>query len=204
MRDPTPLAKQIWQDVWSVTGKDPEKCLYTFVELFIFKYLSDLEILNEDKYGNKVNFDYIYSLRNKKQAFQNYSKHTRNHLKEMFEEGDDNTSIINGTILNKEVEEHAIVFHKILKRFDDFGEIKNIDPSFKSKVFEEFMKESISTKNWGRYFTPRNVIDAMIEMSDIEKLEKDSKICDPACGHVKKKSNLGLKMRKMKLPKKSS
>ena len=182
IRDPTPLAKQIWQDVWSVTGKDPEKCLYTFVELFIFKYLSDLGILNEDRYGNKVNFDYIYSLKNKKQAFQNYSKHTRNHLKEMFEEGDDHTSIINGTILNKEVEEHAIVFHKILKKFDDFEEIRNIDPSFKSKVFEEFMKESISTKNWGRYFTPRNVIDSMIEMSDIENLEKDSKICDPACG----------------------
>ena len=181
IRDPTPLAKQIWQDVWSVTGKDPEKCLYTFVELFIFKYLSDLEILNEDKYGNKVNFDYIYSL-NKKQAFQNYSKNTRNHLKEMFEEGDDHTSIINGTILNSEVEEHAIVFHKILKKFRNFGIIRNIDPSFKSKVFEEFMKESISTKNWGRYFTPRNVIDAMIEMSDIEKLEKNSKICDPACG----------------------
>ena len=86
------------------------------------------------------------------------------------------------TILNPKVEEHAVVFHKILKKFHDFGVIRNIDPSFKSKVFEEFMKESISTKNWGRYFTPRNVIDAMIEMSDIEKLEKDSKICDPACG----------------------
>jgi hypothetical protein len=39
--DPTSLAKQIWQDVWSVTGATPEKCLYTFVELFIFKYLSE-------------------------------------------------------------------------------------------------------------------------------------------------------------------
>jgi type I restriction enzyme M protein len=34
----------------------------------------------------------------------------------------------------------------------------------------------------GRYFTPRNVIDSMIEMSDIDKLEEGSKICDPACG----------------------
>jgi type I restriction-modification system DNA methylase subunit len=75
-----------------------------------------------------------------------------------------------------------IVFYKILKRFDDFKPIRNIDPSFKSKIFEEFMKESISTKNWGRYFTPRNVIDAMLEMSDIEKLENRSQICDPACG----------------------
>ena len=40
--NPTDLAKQIWQDIWSVSGATPENCLYTFVELFIFKYLSDL------------------------------------------------------------------------------------------------------------------------------------------------------------------
>jgi len=182
IRDPTTLAKQIWQDVWSVTGKDPEKCLYTFVELLIFKYLSDLGILTKDERGNRVDFQYIYSLE-KKEAFKNYSHNVRKHLKSMFKESDDDhTTIINGTILNSDVSEHSIVFHKILKKFNDFGEIKKIDPNFKSKVFEEFMKESISTKNWGRYFTPRCVIDAMIEISEIEKLEKGSKICDPACG----------------------
>ena len=31
--DPTSLAKQIWQDIWSVSGATPEKCLYTFIEL---------------------------------------------------------------------------------------------------------------------------------------------------------------------------
>ena len=181
LQDPTGLAKQIWQDVWSVTGKDPEKCLYTFVELFIFKYLSDLGILTKDEKGNKIDFQYIYSL-DKLESFKNYSANVRKHLKKMFKEGDDGTTIINGTILNPKVSEHSIVFHKILKKFNDFGEIKNIDPGFKSKIFEEFMKESISTKNWGRYFTPRNVIDAMISMSDLDKLEKGSKICDPACG----------------------
>ena len=35
--NPTDLAKQIWQDIWSVSGATPENCLYTFVELFIFK-----------------------------------------------------------------------------------------------------------------------------------------------------------------------
>ena len=176
IQDPTPLAKQIWQAVWSITGKDPEKCLYTFVELFIFKYLSDLDILTKDEYGNEINFKYIFSL-DKKESFKNYSKNVREHLKKMFEKGEDGTTIINGTILNPDVEEHSIVFYKILKMFNDFGIIRNIDPSFKSKVFEEFMKESVSTKNWGRYFTPRNVIDAMIEISDIDKLDKNSKIC---------------------------
>lgn len=180
--DPTSLAKQIWQDVWSVSGATPERCLYTFVELFIFKYLSDLNILNEDNKGNKINFKYIYSL-SPEIAFMNYSSNVRPYLKVMFPEDDeDKTTIINGTVLNPEVPEHSKVFYKLLKKFDDFGEMKNIDPSFKSKVFEEFMKESISKKNWGQIFTPRSIIKAMIEISDIDKLEENSVVCDPACG----------------------
>ena len=182
IQDPTTLAKQIWQDVWSATGNDPEKCLYTFVELFIFKYLSDLKILTEDENGNKIDFEYIYSL-GPTTSFKNYFKNVRTHLKQMFKESiKDNTTIINGTVLNPKVNEHNKVFYDILTRFDKFGKIKNIDPSFKSKIFEDFMKESISTKNWGRYFTPRNVVDAIINMSNIDDLENGSKICDPACG----------------------
>jgi len=180
--DPTDLAKQIWQDVWSVSGATPEKCLYTFVELFIFKYLSDLNILDEDDKGNKINFKDIYVLQPEK-AFKNYSENARKYLKVMFPpDKEDGTTIINGTVLNPNIPEHSAVFYKILKKFENFGELKNIDPNFKSRVFESFMKESISKKNWGQFFTPRNIIDAMIEISDIDKLPEGSKICDPACG----------------------
>ncbi len=180
--DPTTLAKQIWQDVWSVSGATPERCLYTFVELFIFKYLSDLAILKEDDKGNEVSFQYIFSLSPEK-AFKNYDKNVRPWLKIMFPAStDDGTTIINGTVLNPNVPEHAKVFYKILKKFSEFGELKNIDPNFKSKVFEDFMKKSISKKNWGQYFTPRNIVDAIIEISDIDKLEDGAEVCDPACG----------------------
>lgn len=180
--NPTSLAKQIWQDVWSVSGATPEKCLYTFVELFIFKYLSDLNILKEDNKGNKINFRDIYNLSAEK-AFKNYTDNVRPYLKVMFPpDSEDKTTIINGTVLNPDVPEHSKVFHKILRKFYEFGEMKNIDPGFKSKVFEAFMKESISKKNWGQYFTPRNIINAMLEISDIEKLPEGSEVCDPACG----------------------
>lgn len=180
--DPTALAKQIWQDVWSVSGATPEKCLYTFVELFIFKYLSDLGILNEDDKGNKINFKDIFQLPPDK-AFKNYSHSVRPHLRVMFPaDEEDGTTIINDTVLNPDVPEHSQVFYKILKKFDRFGEMKSIDPQFKSRVFEAFMKESISKKNWGQVFTPRNIIGAMIEMSDIDQLEEGSQVCDPACG----------------------
>lgn len=180
--DPSTLAKQIWQDVWSVSGATPERCLYTFVELFIFKYLSDLKILEEDDKGNKVSFKHIIGLAPDK-AFKNYSENVRPWLKSMFPASVvDGTTIINGTVLNANVPEHSIVFYKILKKFSAFGELKNIDPNFKSKVFEDFMKQSISKKNWGQYFTPRNIIDAVIEISGIEKLDEGAEVCDPACG----------------------
>lgn len=180
--DPSILAKQIWQDVWSVSGATPEKCLYTFIELFIFKYLSDLGVLDEDDKGNKISFDDIYGLSPDK-AFMNYSTNAREYLKKMFPESkEDSTTIINGTVLRPEVPEHSLVFYKILKKFDNFGKLKNIDPQFKSKVFEDFMKESISKKNWGQFFTPRTIIDAIIEISDIDKLGEGALVCDPACG----------------------
>lgn len=180
--NPTDLARQIWQDVWFVTGATPEKSLYTFLELFIFKYLSDLGILTEDNKGNQVSFNYIYSLGDQK-AFKNYHANVRPHLKAMFPEDPvDHTTIINGTVLNPDVPEHDQTFFRILKRFHDFGVLRDIDPSFKSKVFEAFMKESISSKNLGQHFTPRNVVDALIEISDIDKLDKSARICDPACG----------------------
>lgn len=180
--NPTTLAGQIWQDVWSVAGATPEKCLYTFVELFIFKYLSDLGILQEDDKGNKVNFDYIFGLDPDK-AFRNYTDNVRPYLKVMFPASkDDQTTIINGTVLNPNVDEHRLVFYKILSKFKKFGPLKNIDPSFKSQVFEAFMKRSISQKKWGQFFTPRNIVDAIISISDVDKLPVGSKICDPACG----------------------
>ncbi len=180
--DPSKLARQIWQDVWSVVGATPEKCLYTFVELFIFKYLSDLGILTIDDKGNRVSFDHIYGL-DPELAFRNYSANVRPWLKKMFpESAEDGTTIINGTVLNKDVPEHGRVFYKLLKRFADFGELRNIDPRFKSKIFEDFMKESISEKNLGQFFTPRNIVDAVVRMSDIDTLPEGAKVCDPACG----------------------
>ena len=181
--DATKLSKEIWQDLWSVTGATPEKCLYTFLELFIFKYLSDLAVISEDSSGNKVNFSHILEL-GPPVSLKNYSQNVLPFLKEMFPESDtDHTTIVGeGLVLNPDVIDHGVVFHKILKKFEAFGKLKNLNPNFKSKVFEEFMKQSISKKDLGQFFTPRNIIEAILRISDIEKLESNSVICDPACG----------------------
>lgn len=180
--DPLPLAEKVWQDLWAVSGATPENCLYTFVEIFIFKYLSDLGVLS----GMYSFYDLLgrYAGNNDNEVLEYYASVVRVKIKELFPGNPkDKTTIINGTIFvskdDKAVSGYATVFKRILNRFNDFGTLENIDYDFKSKLFETFLKESISKKNWGQYFTPLKVVRSIVNMVDIVP---GMEICDPACG----------------------
>ena len=182
--NPTDLARSIWQDIWSVSGATPENCLYTFVELFIFKYLSDLGILKNTK-----SFDFVmkmYFTDSDDVVLQYYADNIRKEIKELFPENTiDHTTIINGTIFvskdQKAVAGYSTVFKKVLQRFQVYGRLEHIDYDFKSKLFESFLKESISKKNWGQFFTPMKVIRA-IEKIAKDEIKEGAVVCDPACG----------------------
>jgi len=180
--DPLPLAQQVWQDLWAVSGATPENCLYTFVEIFIFKYLSDLGVLQGFFSFNDLLSRYSSNTENA--VLEYYANTVRPEIKRLFPRNTkDNTTIINGTIFvskdDKAVDGYAVVFRKILERFEKFGTLENIDYDFKSKLFETFLKESISKKNWGQFFTPLKVVRSIVSMADIRP---GMSICDPACG----------------------
>jgi len=180
--DPLPLAQQVWQDLWAVSGATPENCLYTFVEVFIFKYLSDLGVLQ-----GFYSFEHLlrqYRQNNDNDVLEYYVKQVRPEIKKRFPRNEkDNTTIINGTIFvskdDNAVDGYSVVFRKILERFETRGTLENIDYDFKSKLFETFLKESISKKNWGQFFTPLKVVRSIVKMADIRP---GMIICDPACG----------------------
>lgn len=182
--NPTDLARQIWQDIWSVSGATPENCLYTFVELFIFKYLSDLKVLKDPE-----NFDYLMGLYRKRDAnfvLQYYADTIRKKIKDLFPYNpEDNTTIINGTIFvskdQKSATVYSTVFKKVLEKFYNYGKLENINYDFKSQLFESFLKESISKKNWGQFFTPLKVIRSIEKMA-VSEIKEGAVICDPACG----------------------
>lgn len=182
--NPTDLAKQIWQDIWSVSGATPENCLYTFVELFIFKYLSDLGVLQ-----GMYNFNTLYdsfSGNTEDEVLETYASIVRPKIKTLFPENPaDKTTIINGTIFvskdQKAVKGYSTVFKKVLTKFKDYGKLEHIDYDFKSQLFESFLKESISKKNWGQFFTPLKVVRAVVEIAK-DDIKVGAKICDPACG----------------------
>lgn len=187
--DPTPLAKEVWQKIWINTGKEPEKCLYNVVEIFVFKFLSDIGVL--DPYNN---FNSVYERKeiiNDNAALVHYADDCRKPIKEeMFPVGDDGTTIFNGTIFVNENGKanlsQATLFGQVLDSFqsydEKYGSFKYVTKEFKTRLYETFLRQSAGVKNLGQFFTPRNVVQAMVKMSTASTLNKGARICDPFCG----------------------
>jgi type I restriction enzyme M protein len=187
--DPLPLARKVWQAIWVATGKSPEKCLYNVVELFIFKFLSDLEILDE-------NFEELYRRIIRKDSsisvLNFYVNNCRAEIKNKFEKGPDNTTIINGTIFVDESgnanTSQANLFVESIIRFKEFEKdygkfsTNNIDKDFKTKIYESFLKQNAGVKALGQFFTPRKVIRNIVEMTGISDFKGGERVCDPFCG----------------------
>jgi type I restriction-modification system DNA methylase subunit len=185
--NPQELAKNVWQKIWISTGKEPEKCLYNVVEIFIFKFLSDLSILEDD-----YSFDSLFSYagKDKDKALTRYATQIRPEIKKMFPKGNDQTTIINGTIFVNEKGEpnlsQSTLFYTVLKQFSEYGEkfgsFKNIDRNFKTRLYESFLRQSAGVSALGQYFTPRNVVKAIVKMANGNNLPEDAVIGDPFCG----------------------
>lgn len=189
--DPTPLAQKTAKILQNMSLSSAKNSLYTFVEIFAFKFLSDIGVLK-----GIYSFDGIYALyknQGGRDAFLQYLTTVRNKLLELFPPNPiDGTTIINGRIFHTEVddignpiihESAADCFGKLLDCFKEYendkGKFLYINKDFKSKLFETFMKNSSDKDGMGQFFTPLKVVQEMVKMVDVK--EKMS-ICDPACG----------------------
>lgn len=186
--DPSPLARAIWQKIWINTGKEPEKCLYNVVELFVFKFLSDIGVLKAHN-----NFNSVYALTKSasdQDALKHYAQICRRDIRDLFPAGPDGTTIINGTIFVNEKGEPNLsqsrLFGELLKALqvysDQRGSFKYIQREFKTRLYESFLRQEAGVRFLGQYLTPRNVVLAMVAMSPASNLTKGARICDPFCG----------------------
>lgn len=187
--DPTDLAVKIGGILKNINFTTPKDSLYTFVELFLFKYLSDIGILT-----GRDSFDTIYNMYETaeiEEVLYSYLTDPREKIKMLFPEAEDKTTIINGTIFHASKTSNgyiangtdAITFKEIMKLFYDYekdnGKFIHISRDFKSKLFETFTKQERNKQNAGKYFTPLKIVQGMVDMVDITP---KMSICDPACG----------------------
>ena len=184
--DPSPLAKKIWQKIWIHTGQNPEKCLYNVVELFVFRFLSDVGVLS-----SPYDFDSVYKLRAiPENALKQYARNCRPAIRELFPAGDDRTTIINGTIFINERGHpnlaQARLFGEVLEDLYSYtalhGSFRHLPPEFKTRLYESFLRQEAGIRLLGQFFTPRTVVQAMVQMSPARHLRPGSRICDPFCG----------------------
>ncbi len=189
--DPTDLAKKTARILQNMALSTAKNSLYTFVEVFNFKFLSDIGILK-----GSYSFEAIYKIyknESAKDAFRQYLTTIRDKLFELFPINQiDKTSIINGRIFHTELDEMqnpiiidtaADCFGRLLDCFKEYekdnGKFIYIHKDFKSKLFETFMKNSSDKSGMGQFFTPLKVVKEMVRMVDIKE---GMTICDPACG----------------------
>lgn len=187
--DPTPLATRLWQTIWVATGKSPVKCLYNVVELFIFKFLSDLKVLDADYAFANV---YERSKVSHETALEFYATNTRREILKLFPKSTlDGTTIINGTIFVTETGApnltQATLFARSLEHLnkygEEFGSLTQIDKQFKTKLYESFLKQEVEAL--GQYFTPRSVVQSVIRMGAFDEPSyafAGKRYCDPFCG----------------------
>ncbi|WP_431880976.1 HsdM family class I SAM-dependent methyltransferase [Micromonospora chalcea] len=208
VRDPKSLAETVWQTIWHATKAEPKDCLLTFVEIFMLKFLSDnlpLSVLPADfrfeallldpedfkqqKGTSQIEY-YVNSIRPRvKQIFADRLIVDDDKVSELFGLATitSHTSIINGFAFLRSsstvtVSSYNRTFCEILDAFQEFGSLTNIDPEFKLRLYEMFLRRSARQQRLGQFFTPRNIVKSMVKMAQLSSLPDDSVVLDPAAG----------------------
>lgn len=207
IKDPKPLAESVWQIIWHATKAEPKECLLTFVEIFVLKFLSDnlpKSVLPEAYSFYSLTIDPAEFLkRHGKTAIEYYVSTIRPHIKTIFPDNIivqdtsipplfglstivSKTSIINGFAFLRSSETSIASFNRtfveILEAFQEFGPLTSIDPEFKLRLYETFLRRSARQQKLGQFFTPRNIVRAMIRMARLNKLPDSAVLLDPAAG----------------------
>jgi type I restriction-modification system DNA methylase subunit len=212
--DPSILARSIWQDVYIATRDDPEKCFQTFVELFMYKLISDYNLLPTNLMLKSLTvengvFKNYHGITQIESYFNTVRPAVKNNLfppmntdktlnglaringqyittKSIIPSLDSirgQTSIIDGHAFKKQPIDYNSTFVRILKKLESLPHITSLEPGFKSRVYEQFLRrDPNASKVSGKYFTPRNVVKAIVQMADVAHLHADAVVCDPAAG----------------------
>lgn len=165
---------KLWQDIFVSTGENAHNCLYTFIELLLYKGISDADMLPND-----YSIDTLADP-NRSNSLDTYKNVVRRYIKTtLFPTPADQPGVINSFAFA----EQETVFRSILKNLCSLGNLaqRQIDPDFKRRVIEAFLGSAHreGTIKSGKHLTPRNVISAIWEMADPIQ---GKRIVDPACG----------------------
>lgn len=170
------VIKSLWQKIFVCTGEQAHKCLATFIELLVYKGISDANILPRD-----YRIDVLADEKNER-SLATYRNTVRSFIRD---------NVFPCMPLQPGVIEdegfaftgQETTFKSVLTDLENLGNIahRKLDPDFKRRVLETFLGSSNregKIKN-GQHITPRNVVQSVWRMANPEPT---SKVVDLACG----------------------
>lgn len=206
-KDPTELAEAVWQVIWHATKAEPKECLLTFVEIFMLKFLSDnlpaQALPNRFRFETLLADDGSFLRQHGKLQIDYYVSDIRPKIKALFPDNTivdepglpevfglstlvSKTSIINGFAFLQSSDQGLATFNRtfgdILEAFQRFGALTTIDPEFKLRLYETFLRRSARQQRLGQFFTPRNIVRPIIRMAQLGRLPDGAVVLDPAAG----------------------
>lgn len=163
------LLKDIHQDIRNIDKLDPTNAFDGWSKLLFMK-------INEEKWAaahsGKQRLSY------KKFIEEKEAENAANYINQRFKETCNAYPRIFGENSNEEIGLSLNVIEKILERLDGYH-INEIPMDVKGKAFEIFLSSTFRGKGLGQFFTPRQVVDFMISIVNINI---NTTLLDPACG----------------------
>ena len=163
------LLKDIHQDIRNIDKLDPTNAFDGWSKLLFMK-------INEEKWA--ANHQGKQRLSYKKFIEEKEAENAANYINQRFKETCSAYPRIFGENSNEEIGLSLNVIEKILERLDGYH-INEIPMDVKGKAFEIFLSSTFRGKGLGQFFTPRQVVDFMIGMVNIDI---NTTLLDPACG----------------------
>ncbi|WP_161555060.1 N-6 DNA methylase [Brevibacillus sp. VP] len=170
------IIKSLWQKIFVCTGEQAHKCLATFVELLVYKGISDAGLLPKDYRISTLAKDDV------EDSLWTYTNSIRTHISNrIFPCMPEEPGIIDPQGFAFTGQETT--FKSVLNDLETLGNIahKKLDPDFKRRVLETFLGSSNregKIKN-GQHITPRNVVQTIWRMANPSET---ARIIDLACG----------------------
>lgn len=161
------LLKQIHQDIRDIDKLDPTNAFDEWSKLLFMK-------INEERWSNEHNGNrrLSYSLFKEEVERENGISYIANLFQKTRE------SYPNIFSATDEINLSIAAIDSILKKFDGYF-INEIPMDVKGRAYEIFLSSAFRGKGLGQFFTPRQVVEFMIELVDINL---NTILLDPACG----------------------
>lgn len=172
--------------IWNEKSSTPEEALKELTKFFTAKIIDEQEVNEHEKE------EYDFRIKAEKEDVLDI-KNRINFLLLKAKKKDDELFVDSKPEIT--LKPYSVV--KIVQRLQDYSLVKTETIEILGEVYQELLKETYTDKVKGQRFTPRNVVEFMVQLIDPKLSET---IYDPACGtcgflvsslmHVKKEIDI--------------